>query len=318
MESGGGFDLKALVRQNAGPSLIGSYLAAVLYGATAVQTYLYFNRHCKRDAVPTRIFVAVLSLLDTLNIACLMHTLWRELVEYNGDIITALTTMSRWPTLQTFDVTSATIIFLVQIFYAYRVWLVSEKSFVLPTFIAALSIASFIQGPINLSQQLRGEESSGTLIAGMSLSVAADLFISAGLVHYLLKARESAIKSTETIVDKLIVYSLTTGGIAGAENLLTLLLGVIFPESAYLTISYFPMCKVYVNCLLALLNARDHLKKGVAPLTVPESSLPNVNYGPKLYHSKVSVSSLYISCEYGTTIGRLGEWDMVKGDDGRS
>jgi hypothetical protein len=64
---------------------------------------------------------------------------------------------------------------------------------------------------------------------------------------------------------------MTTGGIAGsvvtfapgpihydtdplnrAENLLVLLLGVIYPRSGYLTVCLFPMCKLYVNCLLAL------------------------------------------------------------------
>ncbi|KAN0121390.1 hypothetical protein V8E52_003286 [Russula decolorans] len=59
-----------------GAFLIGVILSSIVFGVTWLQVYLYYTQHSSRDTVSLKIFVAVLTALDSLHLALLGHGLY--------------------------------------------------------------------------------------------------------------------------------------------------------------------------------------------------------------------------------------------------
>ncbi|KAL0945224.1 hypothetical protein HGRIS_000737 [Hohenbuehelia grisea] len=90
-----------------------------------------------------------------------------------------------------------------------------------------------------------------------------DFFISASLVYYLNKNR-SGVRSTESLVDKLIVYFIGIGSLTFVFALLNLVTWLAIPDQLIFTTFHSLISKLYVNSLLVTLNSRTSFRRNLS------------------------------------------------------
>ncbi|KAH9178248.1 hypothetical protein EDB89DRAFT_1930195 [Lactarius sanguifluus] len=93
-----------------GVFFLGVIFSSILYGVIWLQVYSYFSQHCKGDGIFLKCFVALLLILDTLQLALVVHGFYVAGVTNFGDYLANL--RPSW-----FFVTCS-----VQQFYAWRIY----------------------------------------------------------------------------------------------------------------------------------------------------------------------------------------------------
>ncbi|KAH9064970.1 hypothetical protein EDB87DRAFT_1556123 [Lactarius vividus] len=73
------------VNNTLGALFIGTILSSIIYGVTWLQVYSYYNSHSSRDRWPLKSFVAFLMLIDSANVAFVIHTNYYTSVTNFGD-----------------------------------------------------------------------------------------------------------------------------------------------------------------------------------------------------------------------------------------
>ncbi|KZS91159.1 hypothetical protein SISNIDRAFT_414524, partial [Sistotremastrum niveocremeum HHB9708] len=111
---------------------------------------------------------------------------------------------------------------------------------------------------------------SWLLYLGFAMAVTGDFYIACSLCILLYRSR-SGLKSTNSLVNTLIGYSVNTGLITSVTSTVCLFTYVAMPTNFVFLATYFPLSKLYVNAMLATLNCRDYLRN--TDFGVPVSSL---------------------------------------------
>ncbi|KAJ3968544.1 hypothetical protein EV361DRAFT_411713 [Lentinula raphanica] len=279
-----------------GAMLIGILVSAVLYGMSLVQTYFYYN-HYRNDVWYLKTLVALTVFFDTLHLCFVIHTIYFYLVSNyydNGQLDNMV-----WTVLAEAIPTGFTG-GLVQTFYTVRVWRLSKKNHVLAVVIMLIVLAQTACGTawviislqLQTFQQLLGI--SGLTLSINALSTAADVIIAASLCFLLMQSK-TGFKHSDTLINRLIVFSVNTGlatSICAVASLVSLIASpnsllyapfyfcigrreplfcssnVALDEySHHLTHSHRPPfslsnLSVYSNSLLATLNARNQIRNG--------------------------------------------------------
>ncbi|KAJ3841279.1 hypothetical protein F5878DRAFT_658646 [Lentinula raphanica] len=314
-----------------GAMLIGILVSAVLYGMSLVQTYFYYN-HYRNDVWYLKTLVALTVFFDTLHLCFVIHTskilfasrslspltslvsqstsIWFRITigQYGLDrlgkpkhIYYAQSTSFRVLSslhLQAEAIPTGFTGGLVQTFYTVRVWRLSKKNHVLAVVIMLIVLAQTACGTawviislqLQTFQQLLGI--SGLTLSINALSTAADVIIAASLCFLLMQSK-TGFKHSDTLINRLIVFSVNTGlatSICAVASLLiaspnSLLYAPFYfcigrreplfcssnvaldEYSHHLTHSHRPPfslsnLSVYSNSLLATLNARNQIRNG--------------------------------------------------------
>ncbi|KLO19728.1 hypothetical protein SCHPADRAFT_935209 [Schizopora paradoxa] len=119
----------------------------------------------------------------------------------------------------------------------------------------------------------------------------ADLSIATVLCYYLAKSRKTSFQGTRRLLDSIFRYTLHTGFLATLWSVGTLISYGLKPNSEFDLIFYLALSKIYVNALLASLNARESLREksrivanttcdAVLVYRVPSTALIHVKKGP--------------------------------------
>ncbi|KAG1822495.1 uncharacterized protein BJ212DRAFT_807496 [Suillus subaureus] len=120
-----------------GVLFIGVILAAVLFGVTIIQVFIYFQTHSGTGITFYKLIVILLWILDTLHLALIVHCVYFYLV-INYANIGALKEVVWSSKLQL--VVTALSIFVEHLLYAYRIWTVSEGRSKVPTIIVGIAV----------------------------------------------------------------------------------------------------------------------------------------------------------------------------------
>ncbi|KAF8266659.1 hypothetical protein EI94DRAFT_168474 [Lactarius quietus] len=111
------------------------YRVLIVYGVTWLQVYSYYNSHCSRDRWPLRTFVAFLTLVDSANMAFVIHANYRiwdtNFGHYEADLFVP------W-SLPAIALSGFVLEASVEHFYAYRIYRLSRRSPYLPTAIVRM------------------------------------------------------------------------------------------------------------------------------------------------------------------------------------
>ncbi|TDL22928.1 hypothetical protein BD410DRAFT_787743 [Rickenella mellea] len=232
-------------------------LATVLYGALTLQTYVYYQ-HYPTDRPTMKSLIAVLWIMNTFHMVLLILTLYHYLIRSFGNY--EALAVSTWE-LRIHVFTNCFIAFLVQLFFACRVWRVSEGNRVVTgsiIFFACSALGFGSTTTIKSFSLLRFTQLPEIeWIVGMSLGSTAvcDILITMGLC-YLLNRSRTHFKRTDSIINTLIAYSLCTGLLTTLFALVNLATFMAMPTNMiHLTIGFF-LGKLYTNSLLATLNMR--------------------------------------------------------------
>ncbi|KZT09002.1 uncharacterized protein LAESUDRAFT_569221 [Laetiporus sulphureus 93-53] len=259
--------LASEVKPTLGAILISLVFSAIFFGVTLLQMYQYYDRYWS-DKLWLKTFVAVIGILDTLQLMTVVHSNWWYLVEHYADA-SALSIVP-W-SLATEVAITVSIGLFVQCFFASRVYRLS-RNWAVTVPVVLLTVTQFILGiyyvvtgqKTKLASTIAGITWAST--ASLACSIAADTLITTSLCFYLQRSR-SGLRRTDKLIDILIVYTVNTGLITTVLALCTIILSEVLANTYWDCITYFMISKSYVNSTLATLNARDKLR--VAVLDTP-------------------------------------------------
>ncbi|GAA6030704.1 hypothetical protein JCM8097_006280 [Rhodosporidiobolus ruineniae] len=180
--------LRRLVAEKAiRPFLIGSELACMLFGVYLVLAFLYFSRY-RHDRLAFKVLAGIATVLAFLNVANVMA--WSDLWAVKGYVDPTL--VVKMPLTFAFysGLCNSTLAF-VQLFFAWRLWVVSMRNHLLAGFVVAIILSSLGPGlyllyiaatkPLFVDWANKGD----LTVAYLSLILGADVIITVGIVYFL-------------------------------------------------------------------------------------------------------------------------------------
>ncbi|PIL30713.1 hypothetical protein GSI_06881 [Ganoderma sinense ZZ0214-1] len=238
-----------------GPMFIGVIFNVLLYGVMLTQTYMYFNMY-KDDRSWIKSFVLILFLCDTVNTGFDIAFLYDPLINNFGNVEPL--TRASWMFI-TDPVITAIIAFLVQLFFAWRVNVLTSNRWIV-TAILICAVAQLLGG-IGTSIGVTIVRDFGELrkfqAVGIVWLVAAalgDVLITAALVWHL-RNHKTGMTFTDDLIDKIIRLTVQTGLITAVFAMINLALYLAMP-TGYDMIFNLPLAKLYTNSLMSTLNSQ--------------------------------------------------------------
>ncbi|KII84160.1 hypothetical protein PLICRDRAFT_46523 [Plicaturopsis crispa FD-325 SS-3] len=243
-----------------GGFLIGVIVSAVLYGVTLVQSFFYFT-HYPNDAWVLKSLVTATVICDTAQLGMITHGVYHYLIRGFNDRM-GLQKMV-WSVLLEALFTGVTGA-LVQLFFVHRIWRLSKKNNLLCIIIlvVVLSCASCGTAWVIITLQMDTFEdllrANRLTLSIQALTAVADVLIAASLVILLTRSR-TGFKRSDTIITRLVLFSINTGLLTWICAMLTLITIIISPDTLIYAAFYFSIGRLYANSLLATLNARKSI-----------------------------------------------------------
>ncbi|KAJ7053146.1 hypothetical protein C8F01DRAFT_1260803 [Mycena amicta] len=247
-----------------GACLIGLVLSSCIFGITTLQVYLYFTKFSRRDGAVLKSFVGALLVIDTIHLVLVTTSVYSTSVTNFGDYTTIIHPPS---TLIAQVVVGVVLGAMVQVFYAYRIWLLSEKSLYIPVLVVLCSCGELAMSivytkkafEVRLIPTGNDRQQVPYSTAGLALEVTCDVLISGGMVYNLRKHKSSFSRTTRAL-NLLVAYTINSG-ILTMHDLCDLQSG------------YFYGCS-----FMSILNSRDYVRKQMhgpssqAMVTIPQYS----------------------------------------------
>ncbi|KAF9033565.1 hypothetical protein BJ165DRAFT_1410304 [Panaeolus papilionaceus] len=249
-----------------GAAFLGSLAAAVLYGVTSVQIFLYFQRP-QEDGKRFRLLIFFLWILDTLHMALTAHGLYVYLITNFGNYDVLLS--PTWAVLAQVYPTNISDI-IVRSVFARRVSVLCgfkhrRLRIILPVIIVCLSVVVFVCGTGFASKAFvlgtfeRINAISVMLYTSFAAAVAADCLIATSLCVLLYQSR-TGIKRTDSLLNTMMLFTINTGLLTSVCAIACLVTYAIWPQRFIFMGLYFALSKLYVNSLLASLNTRQSFR----------------------------------------------------------
>ncbi|KAF8239292.1 hypothetical protein L208DRAFT_1456479 [Tricholoma matsutake] len=264
-------------RSTLGAQLLGNLAAAIFYGITCVQTYLYYNKG-HNDRKLLKLLVFFLWLLDSVQLALVTHTSYYVMVSNFGIHSYPLSVWSLCAQMYLNYITQT----IVRLVFIRRVWLLSDRNNYLAGGITIISVFAFATG-IVYSAKSQTSHSSSYLVkitlahifcGSLAGDVLADILIATSLC-FLLAQNRTGWKRTDSIVNILMFYAINTGLLTSIFATGCLVCHLIWPFGLIAISIYYSLGKLYFNSLLGMLNARESLREqmggGISEIVLPDS-----------------------------------------------
>ncbi|KAH9980031.1 hypothetical protein BGW80DRAFT_474524 [Lactifluus volemus] len=229
----------------------------VIFGMLCIQVWTYYQRY-PNDSSTYKVLVVTLLTLEALHQAFVGHVAWFYIVTNIGNPLVLLHPPVWTLSFQT--LLGAFVGTLVKICFGMRVWKFSKGNYFVTGFIMGMSLAQFGTAIVYTirSLSLRLEQAYvlkplGTV--ALSLGVATDVFTAASLSYFLHKMR-TGYKRSDTLINRLIMYSVNTGLLTCVVSAAVLVSYNLMPSNLIFIGWYFCLSKLYANSCLATLNTR--------------------------------------------------------------
>lgn len=255
--------LTAAVKEVFVTVLVGYVLATILYGISVTQVFLYFRNYPK-DPGGIKFVVVLLWALDSAATGLVSYSLYSYLVKDFGKPAFEIDAIPRAFAAEN-GVTTA-IIFITQMFFDYQIWIVSRNK-TLTSIIAILSLSALVLGIVDtnniyVNNNLQAlDKKADNVIRGVikGLCALADILMATGLIYYF-RTKRTGVAKTEHILDKLVLYAASRGSLATLAQVLYFVIFTAFPHHVYWQPVHQILSKLYVNSVLASLNARNSIR----------------------------------------------------------
>ncbi|KAG1813384.1 hypothetical protein EV424DRAFT_63422 [Suillus variegatus] len=244
-----------------GAFLIGVVVSATLYGVTCVQTWYYYSRY-PSDPWYIKLMVGAVLLSDSVHQALITHTVYTYLVTDFG--VAADLGKLVWSLIIEVLFNGFTAL-LVQSFLTMRVYRLSNKSLVATLSVMTLVIGEFLLVVIYVAKAINMTTFAElTALKPLSMSVnalaaAGDVLI-AVLLCTLLQQSRTGFRRSDTMINKLILFSINTGLLTSICAVMSLVSITVWDGTFIYIAFYFCLGRLYCNSLLATLNARKSLR----------------------------------------------------------
>ncbi|KAJ8589398.1 hypothetical protein M405DRAFT_212263 [Rhizopogon salebrosus TDB-379] len=263
------FLLQIDIQKTFGPLFLGVILAAVLFGLTNVQAFIYFQSHRRTGMTLYKLVVIWLWILDALHLALIIHCVYYYLVISYANI--NLLDRIVW-SFKLQVVIAVVIIYGVHILYVYRIWIVSKgRSRILPIAVGiivnlALGVAMALMWAIyhcpSLTHLVGIEWATYMTLGTMTFG---DFVIASSLCYFLATSR-TGFSGIDFFLTKLMVYTINTGCLTSVCSVAAIITCALLPGSLVFLGLEFLTVKLYVNSFLALLNARYYTQSTAEPI----------------------------------------------------
>ncbi|KAI9067888.1 hypothetical protein FKP32DRAFT_1672611 [Trametes sanguinea] len=272
-----------------GAMLIGSYIGFIIYGLNLYQTFHYFKAF-PNDRLYLKILVGAVLVLETWHTALCMHTCYHYLVTsyfnppalLEGCVPINLACIAAGLSIITCQTFFVRRVYLI-VGWRWRILIAAVIVFLLAELaraISGLAIAATIETFLKPTFA-QFEHFTWIISVAFGFSAVADIILTTVLICALRKCR-TGIKSTDSLLDTLILYAISTGLLTGVFDLLTFIFALIWPNDLIFFGIDIVATKLYPTSLLTALNARHMLAKqssGAAAIygesgIVAESSTP--------------------------------------------
>lgn len=242
-----------------GPIQVCGLLSAVLFGCLACQSYLYFARF-RNDHLALKATVSAVILIQLGHLVCVISMLWTMTVSTYGDP-SQLTVLPLAADLL-IPLSSLTV-FIVQSFYVFRLWRLTGNVF-LPILCQILSVIAQIAAFLLTGRAISmtdltnfGNNQMPLIELSFVARAVCDLITTAGIAWGLKMKRDSKIKDTVTMVDRLIVWTIETGLVTSLMALTLAAWLLTLKQQDFLWIGFWLLWPDVVgNSLLVSLNRR--------------------------------------------------------------
>jgi len=259
-----------------GVTLIGVIVAAALWGVSCVQVWYYYN-HYPKDAWHNKLLVAAGWMSDTVHQMLISHTIYTYLVTNFGNPVELGNLV--WSLLVEILFNGLTTL-MVQCFFTVRVWRLSGGSYFLTGLVSILVVGQFgwmLYYTIK-SLQFQNFAQLRTLkvasITVNALAAAGDVLI-ATILCSILQMSRTGFKRSDTMIKKLILFSMSTGLVTSICAVAALISTVSAPSTFIYIFFYFNIGRLYSNSLMVALNARKNIRGagGDEPMTISLSDI---------------------------------------------
>jgi len=249
-----------------GPLLIGVIVSTALWGVTCAQTYDYFMSTVK-DRLPLRLVIAVLLIIDTFETAINIHAVYFYLVTNFGNAAVLL--RPSW-TITCRPAVVALSRFIVHAMFARRSYLLSRsrKNTIITSWIVAISAADLVMC-ILVSAKLIKAVTAQVLNSLRHISyitfcfgLASDIGTTFALC-WILHSSRTGIRRTDSLVNVLMFYILTTGVLVSIVSIIVVIFYSIRPDNLVYLGFHLVLSKLYVILYLSSLNVRENLRSKV-------------------------------------------------------
>ncbi|OCB88686.1 hypothetical protein A7U60_g4160 [Sanghuangporus baumii] len=221
------------------------------------------NSRVDKDKRWIKPYTSAIWILDTLHQGFFIESMYKYFISNYGNIL-YLVHIDK--VIIYMGMGAAVIDAMVQCVFVLRAWKLSNENRILT---GALIIAVLGQLGVTLAYagQAAGFRYVPQLFATVrteramnAVWVITDTFIAVVLVYILWK-RGLGLKRTDSVLNRLILYSVGTGLVTGVVGVAAFIGSELLPESLIYMFSDLILPKLYLNCLLASLNARVGLRK---------------------------------------------------------
>lgn len=114
---------------------------------------------------------------------------------------------------------------------------------------------------------------SSVLYLNFATCVAGDLSVTLSLIWLLVKSR-TGFRRTDNVIDTIMLYTVNTAFIVGIDSAISAITYLIMPSNFIFMAFYLLTSKLYLNAYLAMLNARDDMRKTIhEPASLQLSSI---------------------------------------------
>ncbi|KAI0763828.1 hypothetical protein BD413DRAFT_202472 [Trametes elegans] len=269
-----------------GAFFLGTSFGSILYGVTLQQAFRYFRRF-KNDPPAIRHLVATALVLDTFHTACCIHASYYHLVTNYFNPVSLRSAV--W-SLKLIAFLSGIAAILAQLFYARRVYIFGQelRYKVLVAISAVLMLSEFVFTIVATAEVYSKPiwtdfQRLSWLVSTVSgLALTCDMILTGTLISILVQSR-TGFKSTDSLIDVLVLYAVTTGLLSLIVMVFIFVFGLVLPGNLiYIAIGILGT-KLYVGSVLAALNSRLSLAgrfgRGLSEIDVPVSDLDGGSYG---------------------------------------
>ncbi|KZP13131.1 hypothetical protein FIBSPDRAFT_936504 [Athelia psychrophila] len=255
-------DILMDVQKSIGASEVGILIATFLFGVCTVQAYIYFVAE-RRDPLWIRLLVAFVWLLECTDTLFAWHRVYYVTVQNFGNAEAVVST--EW-TLSAGSIMAGIVEALVQSFFAYRIHVLSQRwpiTILLWAGSVAIVITQTVTVTIESDALLSLSQNHVWLVTATQAVLAFVDCTSTTALCYYLRIRKTGFSGTDHVINRIFIWTLQTGLITTVAALASFILSITLTNtSIWICIAVF-QSKLYSNSLLASLNGRDTLRRGM-------------------------------------------------------
>ncbi|KAH8989085.1 hypothetical protein EDB92DRAFT_1947633 [Lactarius akahatsu] len=266
------------IRNSFGAAFVGLLVSTTLLGLTFAQICIYFwylvlrvvsesskltrpRNYRNRDPKALQFFVAFVTFIDVLHtIMCAYAIYWYLIVNFGNpeDLQYGMWAMN----LQI--VLSTVILISVQLYYARRVYILSQSLICPIVIVVSVAITGFFANfflakQIALKRFSDFHASTWMSYVALSSATVGDTLVATSMCWSLYRRRTGFAK-TDSVIMTSMAYSVNSGLLTGLLSLASTISIVVSPSSMIWLAFIWAMSKCYVNSLLAMLNSRDYVR----------------------------------------------------------